>query len=59
MKIQFYRRNVYGVERMYVEGPLRDTISALTGTKVLLPTQKARLAELGHTFEEVMAPKKD
>lgn len=57
MKIQYYRKNVYGVEKMYVaDERTSKLISALTHQMTLSVSHKLALEELGHEFEEVLAP---
>ena len=57
MTIQFYRKNVYGNEHMYIlDEKLARTITCLTGHKTFLKDSKIYMERLGHTFVEVLAP---
>lgn len=57
--IEFYTRNVYGVEHRYiVNEELSNTIQTLTGRKTILKSDMRALEKLGFVFIEVLAPKK-
>lgn len=57
MKIQYYRKNVYGREAIYlVETAESDTMLRLMGTKTISRRQIELWAKLGFEFEEVIAP---
>lgn len=56
-KIQFYIKNVYGKDTMYIaDKDISAIIANLTGRKVLTPEHKQQLEKLGFTFELVMQP---
>jgi hypothetical protein len=55
--IEFYRKEVYGLEKKYVVDPkLAETIQTLTGRKTLLDSDIKALTTLGFTFKEVLKP---
>ena len=59
MNIEFYRKNVYGNELMYiVDIKIQQAVKTLTGQKSLTPNVRGALEELGFTFTEVLAPLK-
>ena len=49
MNITILARSVYGVVRYYVDGPLQEPISVLTGQKSLTESQVHALEALGFT----------
>lgn len=59
MNIEFYRKDVYGNELMYVkDDEIGSDIAILTG-RITITEQDIRiLGRLGCTFTEVLAPKK-
>ena len=57
MTIQFYRKNVYGNELMYIQdSQIARAVRELSGHESLPAHAKCALESLGHTFEEVLAP---
>lgn len=60
MKIEFYTKNVYGNDLMYiVDAYIAAKLGRLLGTKTVDEDQKASLSELfGIEWVEVIAPKK-
>lgn len=61
MKIEYYTKNVYGKDLMYVEDSYTAAkLGRLLGTKTVDKDQMASISELfGVEWEEVLAPKKD
>ncbi len=58
MKIDYYRKNVYGVEKIYVVDKMPATaIRLLTGKKTIDQMDMANLKYFGVEFTEVIAPK--
>lgn len=58
MKVQFYRKSVYGNEHMYlIDSDPARLILELIGQKTILDGQMRRFTTLGIEFEEVLAPK--
>lgn len=56
--INYYRKNVYGSEFMYIEKQKEaETIQRLTKQKTLSTQDKLQLESLGVRFQEVIAPK--
>lgn len=55
--IEFFRKNVYGNQYMYVaDKTTASHIAVLTDALTLLPSAKKALEALGFTFVEVLAP---
>lgn len=49
MKITYYKKNVYGVEQMYISDPeIAKSVYRLTGKKTVNNSDFVALAELGH-----------
>lgn len=49
MKITYYKKNVYGVEQMYISQiAIASAVSKLTGKKTIDERDKIALAVLGH-----------
>ncbi len=57
MKIQYYRKNVYGKECLYITGLAELPVGYLTGRKTVTKGDLSCLQDLGHEIEEVLAPK--
>lgn len=58
MEIDYYRKNVYGNELMYVASEdAKYAIYALTGKNSISPLHINALESLGCTFKEVLAPR--
>lgn len=58
-EIEFYVKEVYGLEKSYVVDPkLAATIGKLTGRKTLLESDFEALKALGFTFKQVLKPAK-
>lgn len=59
MDIQYYRKNVYGQEKMYLSSPLEaaKAILLLTGKVTIDGEDIENLTTLGMKFHEVLAPK--
>lgn len=59
MKIEYYTRNVYGRETMYIiDKNIAKHVAVLTGLKTLTKDHKQALEKLGHTFMQVIEPTK-
>ena len=57
MKIEYYIKNVYGNELMYIaDKEIAESVAALTNSKTLLPRHMDALEKLGCKFEFVHAP---
>jgi len=57
MEIQFYRKNVYGREMMYlIKSRETESMLKLMGTLTINKEQIAEWSRLGFEFEEVLAP---
>lgn len=57
MEIQFYRKNVYGREMMYlIKSRETESMLKLMGTLTINKEQIAEWSRLGFDFEEVLAP---
>lgn len=60
MTIQYYRQNVYGNELIYLVESLASLhVLYLIGQKTINERQIDRFEQLGITFEEVLAPRKE
>ncbi len=58
MNIDFYTKNVYGNDLMYVSDPqIECHITSLTGRVTITNSDMFALQRLGFTFTEVLAPK--
>lgn len=58
MKIEFYRKSVYGNENIYiVDNELAGTVKSLTGKKTINNSDIKSLESLGCVFSEVIAPR--
>lgn len=58
MKLQFYRKQVFGRELMYlVDCKEARAIRGLTEKSTIDNYQMVKLGELGFEFEEVLAPR--
>ena len=58
MKIEYYVKNVYGNDLMYVADPkLAENLTTLTGKKTLDWSAMQALVALGFLFEQVLSPK--
>lgn len=56
--IQYYTKNVYGLERIYISDPeIAKNIRVLTGQKTIDTQHIQALIELGFEFEQVLPPK--
>ncbi len=57
-RIQWYRKNVYGEEKIYIanEGA-RVAVALMTRRKTIFPSDLAALRDLGLETVEVLAPK--
>lgn len=60
MKIEYYTKNVYGIDKMYVCNPeFASRLSGLLGTITINHEQMRSLSDLfGVEWDEVIAPKK-
>lgn len=65
MNIKFYRENVYGNSLVYIAAHVSEemhfaseSIKRLTHKRTLSDSDMDALANLGFTFEEVLAPRK-
>lgn len=57
MKIPYYVRSVYGVNRMYIaDAEQASTIAGLVKMRTLDPDDKERFEKLGIEFEKVHDP---
>ena len=57
MKIQYFVRFVYGLEKMYiVDGKIKEAINYLTGKSTFSNGDRKALEDLGFTFEQVVDP---
>jgi len=57
--IRYYRKNAYGVDRMYLADKfVAAAVYDLTGIKTLLPMAKEALETLGFDLVGVLAPAK-
>lgn len=56
MKIQFYKKNVYGVEKFYLKnnGKQEEAMLRLIGQKTISEEQMKLFEELGIIFEQVL-----
>lgn len=55
--IQYYKKDVYGVERLYIKDPEQaKLIRALSGMGTLSVGHKEALEKLGIMFEQVLPP---
>lgn len=60
MNIQYYTKNVYGIEKLYIKDKTQaEMIRALTGQITISESHLFALQMLGHTTEEVMPPKRE
>ena len=60
MTIEYYRKNVFGKEVMYVSDPGQaKIIIKLTNKLTLTEDTMTALEMLGNKFEEVLAPRKE
>ena len=58
MNIEFYTKNVYGNDLMYVADPaIAEHLTNLTGRVTIANSDMFALTKLGFTFTEVIAPK--
>lgn len=58
MNIQYYRKNVYGNELIYlIDSPQAESILRLIGQKTISERQIGYFESLGLIFEEVIAPR--
>jgi hypothetical protein len=58
MKINYYIKNVYGLERIYISDPdVAIAIQKLTNQKTIDSRHIEALENLGFTFEQVLPPK--
>jgi hypothetical protein len=53
MKIQYFRRDVYGNPLFYIVGEQAEALRRLTGKKTVDKSDLAALEALGHTTELV------
>lgn len=59
MKIEYYRRDVYGQETLYIaDGSAAAPIKTLTGKKTVNAADIGALVLLGHELAEVPQPRK-
>ena len=57
MQIDYYAKSVYGLDKNYAADPtIATALSALTGTKTLLPEHVEALKALGFTLNKVIQP---
>lgn len=57
MRIKYYVKNVYGIDRMYIEDlDIADIIYALTKCNSLTPENKFLLERLGFTLTQTLPP---
>lgn len=57
MNIQYYRKNVYGQELLYISTPaIASAVRRLTGKLTIDAGDITALGVLGCTFQEVLAP---
>lgn len=57
--IEYYIARVYGRAHLYIaDKKIAETISILTGRKVLIPEHKKALEDLGLTFKQIVTPEK-
>lgn len=58
MLIQYYRKSNYGIDMMYVrDTEIATRLMLLTGKLTIDAEDIENLSALGHTFEEVIAPR--
>jgi len=58
MTIQYYRKNVYGNEVMYIaDEHIAYYVNQLTNRVTMTGSDMFALSKLGFEFEEVLAPK--
>ena len=57
MQIDYYTKSVYGLDKNYAADPtMAAALTALTGTKTLLPEHMEALKALGFTLSLVLQP---
>lgn len=57
MVIEYYSKNVYGVEKLYIaDGKIAEIVRALTGRKTIDARDIQALKSLGLEFKEVIRP---
>lgn len=60
MQVEYYIKNVYGIDRIYIKDPkLAEAIARITGKKTIEENQIENFKELGIEFIEVVRPKQE
>jgi len=58
MTVQYYRKNVYGTEKIYmIDTDISETIQRLIGQITISESQIEKFKKLGMSFEETFAPR--